>query len=135
VTDISQRCLDLCKDRFKSKNNLEFKLINNRLDFLDGNSIDFIWSYDVFVHVNPSDIEKYIEDFFRILKPGGIAVIHHSGKYSEYKNINKSWRTSMGSNQFSELVNKYKMKIVSQDKKLTVMRGDVISIFMKPSTI
>jgi len=83
VADISEKCLNICKDRFDSTK-IDFKLITNFLDFMENNSVDFIWSYDVFVHINPIDIEKYLIDFKRILKPNGYAVIHHSGTFSDY---------------------------------------------------
>ena len=85
LVDISEKCIEICKNKFKNSSNVEYYLINGRLNMIKDNSIDYVWSYDVFVHINPTDIEKYIEDFSLILKPGGYAIIHHSGKYSEQK--------------------------------------------------
>ena len=98
------------------------------------NSIDYIWSYDVFVHINPTDIEKYIKDISRILKPEGYAIIHHSGKYSKLKTREKSFRLYMDAHTFEEFIKKYKMEMVEQNFSLTHLPGDIISVFTKSSS-
>jgi len=56
-------------------------ITDGALSFIENNSVDYIWSYDVFVHINPTDVEKYIIEFSRILKPHGYGIIHHSMGY------------------------------------------------------
>lgn len=68
IADISEECIRICKDRFQEYSNIEYYLIrDSRLNFIANQSIDYIWSYDVFVHINPTDTEQYIADFQRIL--------------------------------------------------------------------
>jgi len=131
IGDISNKCIEICKKRFELKNNIEYKLIEKRLNFINDSQIDFIWSYGVFVHINPSDIDRYIEDFSRILKPGGCGVIHHCGIPSDYNDNKGGWSVFVGAELFAQLVKKHGMKIVEQNKTL-VRQGDVISIFVKP---
>ena len=131
IADISKKCLDICKERFKSKSNIEYNLIDKRLDFIEDNTIDYVWSYDVFVHINPSDVERYIEDIQRVLKPGGCAVIHHSGTYPLYKGNKEAWRAYLGKKQFANLVTKHGMKIIEQNETLVHLPGDVITVFAK----
>jgi len=134
LVDISEKCLEICKNIFKGKNNIEYYLINGKLDMIKDNSIDYIWSYDVFVHINPTDIEKYIKDISRILKPEGYAIIHHSGKYSKLKTREKSFRSYMDAHTFEEFIKKYKMEMVEQNFSLTHLPGDIISVFTKSSS-
>ena len=131
IADISIKCLDICKERFKSKTNIEYKLIDKSIDFIDGLTIDFVWSYDVFVHINPSDIERYLEDIQRVLKLGGRAIIHHSGTYPLYKGNKDAWRTYLGRKQFAKLLSKYGMNLIEQNEKLVHLPGDVITVFTK----
>jgi ubiquinone/menaquinone biosynthesis C-methylase UbiE len=78
AVDVSARALDLCKKRFSSASNISFFLARNAgLEFIPDKSIDAIWSFDVFVHINPNDTDRYLSEFKRVLVPGGIAVIHH----------------------------------------------------------
>ncbi len=135
LCDISKNCIDICKKRFKSKNNIEYYLINERLDFIEKESIDYLWSYDVFVHINPTDIEKYIYDISKFLKPGGYAVIHHSGSYSNYKLKNEGWRAYLGSKSFAKFVTTCDMIIIQQNEILPQLTGDVITVFKKPTLI
>ena len=132
IADITEKCLEICKERFSSEKNIEYKLIQKSLEFLEDNSINYIWSYDVFVHINPTDIEKYIKEFSRILVGGGLAIIHHSGEYSNFDDMKKGWRTFMGKDNFARIVNKYGLKMIIQDEESVHKPGDVISIFMKP---
>jgi len=131
LADITKKCLDVCQERFKDDKNIEYNLIENDLDFLPENCIDQIWSYDVFVHINPSDIRKYVKEFQRVLKPGGIAIIHHSGMISDYIDKKEGWRSFMGKNQFSEILEGNNLKIISQDENLVHLKGDIITIFTK----
>ncbi len=131
LADITKKCLDVCQTRFKNDKNMEYHLIENNLDFLPENSIDQIWSYDVFVHINPSDIKKYVKEFQRVLKSGGIAIIHHSGMISDYIDKKEGWRSFMGKNQFSKILEENNLKIISQNEDFVHLQGDIVSIFSK----
>lgn len=131
LADITQKCLDVCQDRFQNESHIEYNLIENGFDFIDDNSIDQIWSYDVFVHINPSDIKKYIIEFSRILKPEGIAIIHHSGMISDYTNKDEGWRAFMGKKQFANLIEENQLTMILQSDEFVHLKGDTISIFTK----
>ena len=132
IADISEKCLDICRKRFRPINNIEYHLIKNNLEFIEDNSIDYIWSYDVFVHINPTDIEKYIEEFARILVGGGKAIIHHSGDYSSFEEMKKGWRTFMNTELFAKVISKYGFEMIEQNDDLVHKPGDIISVFKKP---
>ena len=95
-------------------------------------SIDAIWSYDVFVHINPTDVARYLADFERILKPGGVAVIHHSGRYRSKTEADDAFRSPLDGRFFAHLVEKNGFRLVEQNTELPHMRGDVITVFEKP---
>jgi SAM-dependent methyltransferase len=50
------------------------------LGLLEPDSIDFIWSFDSFVHMDAPVIRGFLSEFGRVLAPGGTAVIHHAAK-------------------------------------------------------
>ncbi len=78
AVDISDRCIEICKTKFSNSDNTEF-VVNDgtKLPFVADGSIDSVWSFDVFVHINEKDAEQYIKEFSRIMKPGGNAAINH----------------------------------------------------------
>jgi SAM-dependent methyltransferase len=132
LVDISKKCLSLCKERFKDSSNMEFHLIERGLDFLPKDSIDCIWSYDVFVHINPRDIRHYISDFHRVLRPGGYAIIHHANKYSNERQARRSaFRSYMNAEAFAAIVSDHQMEIIEQNSTLPHIPGDVISVIKK----
>jgi cyclopropane fatty-acyl-phospholipid synthase-like methyltransferase len=58
---------------------------NNGNDFpgIEDRSVDFIFSFGVFVHLDIDIIEAYLRNMRRILKPDGCAVIQYSDKNKE----------------------------------------------------
>jgi SAM-dependent methyltransferase len=38
---------------------------------------DFVFTFDVFVHLDPEGIEAYLREIERVLRPGGVAVVHY----------------------------------------------------------
>lgn len=58
---------------------------NNGTDFpgIPDRSIDFVFSFGVFVHLDLDLIERYLNSMCRILKTTGCGVIHYSDKNKE----------------------------------------------------
>jgi SAM-dependent methyltransferase len=77
--DISKTCVEVCGKRFAADSAKVAFRVNegNNLPGVADGSIDIIWSFDVFVHINLVDIGTYLEEFKRVLRPGGRAIIHH----------------------------------------------------------
>ncbi len=135
LADISEKALDICEGKFQKEANIKFYCINDKgLSFLSNNSVDYIWSYDVFVHINPTDTENYIDDFSKILRPGGHAIIHHSGEYPKEREETvrrKDFRSYVNKDFFANFVQKSGMVIVEQNSSLVHFLGDIISVFKK----
>jgi len=138
LADISTTCLQICKKKFSNFSNIEYYFIDKRLDFLESNSVDYVWSYNVFVHINPSDVANYVEDFQRILKPGGIAMINHAGALSDYESEferARGMRSNMDQYLMATMVSNNKMTMLEQNYELTEKAGDLISVFTKPKQV
>lgn len=132
LADITEQCLAICRERFADRTNVEYHLITDgTLGFVPDRSLDAVWSYDVFVHINPTDIERYLAELSRILKRGGVAVVHHAGEYASEKAATEGFRSHMDATFFAHLAAKYGLSIVEQDHTLPHMPGDVISVIRK----
>ncbi|MEY2426440.1 MAG: hypothetical protein QOI61_2012, partial [Actinomycetota bacterium] len=80
LCDVSVRALDLCRDRFAGRENVTYLLSDGRtLRGVPDGAADAVWSFDVFVHIAPVDVASYVGEIARVLRPGGVAAIHHSG--------------------------------------------------------
>ncbi len=134
LADISEKCLSLCQRRFETHRNVEYYLIvDDGLGRVPEDTVDYIWSYDVFPSINPTDTDRYLADFFRILKPGGYALIHHAGSYRSEADAVRLFRSHLDARFFAHLTRKHGLEVVEQNAALPHVRGDVISVIRKPS--
>ncbi|MDZ7961168.1 MAG: class I SAM-dependent methyltransferase [Aulosira sp. DedQUE10] len=75
--DISQDMLNKAQESLSEYLNVEFHLLKNshfEPEFTE--KFDFVYSFDVFVHLDLQSIWKYLNSIFQILKDGGKAFIH-----------------------------------------------------------
>ncbi len=88
--DVNEIMLKLCKKRFKDEENITF-VQTNGTDFpaVEENSLDLVFSHDVFVHIDPLDVFYYLKSIKKALKPTGKAVLHFAdqNKVGAQKNV------------------------------------------------
>ena len=77
--DLTPACVERCTERFAQNPNLEFR-VNDGLTFpmVENGSVDFAFSFDSLVHAESDVLASYAKELARVLKPGGVAFIHHS---------------------------------------------------------
>lgn len=76
--DISETSVRECKRRFRDHPNARFEVGNGEnLGCIESGSVNGIWSFDVFVHINKQQFKSYVSEFARVLKPGGVGLIQH----------------------------------------------------------
>jgi ubiquinone/menaquinone biosynthesis C-methylase UbiE len=82
LVDLSPTCLEHCRQRYAGRPDMEIYTTDGSSlpAGLDG-QLDLVWSFDSFVHIHPNDIRGYLKDFMRVLKPGGVGVIHHGNRF------------------------------------------------------
>jgi SAM-dependent methyltransferase len=79
VVDLSEPCLDACRERFGDIDTITYVLNDGRsLDAVPDGSADLVFSYDSLVHAEMETFAAYIEQLPRKLAPDGIAFLHHS---------------------------------------------------------
>jgi len=80
AVDYHQELLDELTKNFTQPNIRTLR--NNGTDFpgIASGSIDFVFSFGVFVHLDPPIIEGYLKEIARVLKPGGRCVLQYGDK-------------------------------------------------------
>ncbi|MDQ6883916.1 MAG: class I SAM-dependent methyltransferase [Candidatus Dormibacteraeota bacterium] len=139
VVDLSDRCIELCRQRFAGASNMEFHVNDGKtLSAVAASSIDGVWSFDVFVHIAPREIGSYIAEIGRVLRPGGIAVIHHAAVGRENDAAALGWRSTMTASLFAEMVQDQGLSLITQfdswgrDGRFDVrLHQDVVTVFRK----
>jgi SAM-dependent methyltransferase len=136
--DISEASIRECRRRFSSCANAEFRVgSGSDLEGVPDASVDAIWSFDVFVHINRSEFLTYAKEFARVLRPGGRGVIHH-GSCGGFMG---GWRSDICLDDVSEALRSSGAEIIDQfsswrdqGRDFTAgLYGDVITIFRRSS--
>jgi SAM-dependent methyltransferase len=142
AVDLTAECIRICKERFSNCDNISY-LVNDGQDlsFIPHGSIDRIWSFDVFVHIQSTDVEKYVRQFADILTDGGRGIVHHSAT-----GVKKNgWRSDMTAERMIEMSDRHGLAIVKQfdswDNERFGVSGqcpdrtsDVVTVFEKRGT-
>lgn len=96
---------------------------------LPRNTLDGIWSYDVFVHINPVDARGYLREFQRVLRPGAYAIIHHPGHTSTTQR-SRDHRSDLTDAMIDRFAQENDLEVVLQTTEL-VNVGDVLTVLRK----
>jgi SAM-dependent methyltransferase len=86
AVDASGECVEACSRRFAAESHVRCYLNDGRsLSMVPDASVDFVFSFDSFVHLRRELVEAYLSELARTLKIGGKGFIHHSnlGAYAD----------------------------------------------------
>jgi ubiquinone/menaquinone biosynthesis C-methylase UbiE len=137
--DISRECVRICAEKYNAAQDpkVDFRVTDGAsLPGVEDASVDVIWSFDVFVHINRQEIEQYMAEFQRVLRPGGRVIIHHGSAAGEHG----GWRSNMTGTLFIELLEAAGLQLIEQfqnwkDGDATHEVGqykDLVTVFEKP---
>jgi len=101
VVDVSRASIEACRARLAGCENVRYVVNDGRtLPGIADESIDFIWSFDTFVHVSPEDTAAYAGEFRRVLRRGGRGIVHHPAAGG----LRGGFRSRMTSEAFASLL-------------------------------
>ena len=135
--DISESCVVECRKKFATAANATFEVGSGRdLASIADRSVDKIWSFDVFVHINGAEFASYTREFARVLKPGGLGIIHHGSSGG----TGGGWRSDVTTEQARGFFEQAGLTVESQvvewsdgEQKFEAgLYSDVITTFRNP---
>lgn len=116
IMEVHDENLNACRNRLNKFDNIKYlKCEGFAYDGVEDNWATSIYCYDAMVHFNPNVIQSYLYDSYRVLKPGGRALFHHSN-YPAPQNSN--WmknphgRNHMTKKLFAEMSEKAGFKVL-----------------------
>jgi ubiquinone/menaquinone biosynthesis C-methylase UbiE len=128
AVDYHQELLDELTKNVKDPNVIKIKNDGHNFPGIADSSIDFVFSFDVFVHLDVDIIDQYLVEMYRVMKPESMAVLHYSDKTK-----NEGFRDKTFSSNCPEimrsLVRRRKFKIL--DESLTLFIHSAIMLFAK----
>jgi SAM-dependent methyltransferase len=111
VVDVSRASIEACRARFADCENVRYLVNEGRtLAGIAAGSIDFIWSFDTFVHVAPDDTAAYTREFQRVLRQGGRGIVHHPAAGG----LRGGFRSRMTSEAFAALLRSSGLAVLEQ---------------------
>jgi SAM-dependent methyltransferase len=73
--DIAPSMIDIARRLHTGVRNAEFRVnASNRLESIESDSIDLVYTLLVLQHMSPRYIREYLAEFVRVLSPGGVLV-------------------------------------------------------------
>jgi len=79
AVDRVAECIKACQRRFADDARVHCEVNDGRsLSMLPDASVDFVFSFDSFVHMEREIVDAYLSEIAKKLKPGGKGFIHHS---------------------------------------------------------
>jgi SAM-dependent methyltransferase len=139
LVDVTPAVLNLCRERLGERDDVEYRLSSGSdLPGVEDGAVDAVWSFDVFVHVAPVDQAGYLDEIARVLRPGGIAAIHHAdGRNRGNQPSRRGWRAPMSAHLFAVLAGDRGLTVERQLRSWSDGRygldayGDVISVLRR----
>ena len=84
---------------------------------IDSDSIDFVFTFGTFVHIEPDGIFAYLAEIKRVLKPGAIAVIQYADKTKKRAQELKGF-TDMNPGKMEEYIRAQELKLIEHNTRL-----------------
>ena len=111
LVDISSKCIEICRNRFSSSNNILYYTNDGfSLSFMHDESIDYIWSFDAFVHIPPDETANYFKEFSRVLKKNGKGIIHHAANGG----LKGGWRSNVTNSMITQYLRTNNLTLIAQ---------------------
>jgi SAM-dependent methyltransferase len=140
LVDVTPRVLELCRERLGDLEGVRYVLSSGSdLPGVEDESVDAVWSFDVFVHVAPLDQARYLDEIARVLRPGGVAAIHHAdGRNRGAVPSRAGWRAPMSAGLFAALGRERGLELERQIRSWSDGRhdlgafADVITVLRAP---
>jgi SAM-dependent methyltransferase len=134
LVDITDTTLELCRELLGDPENVTYVRTDGAgLRDIATASLDAVWSFDAFVHIAPLDVAAYLKEIGRTLRPGGVALIHHTGRRDRL-----GWRSPMTAGLFASLAREGGLTVERQFDRWAGGRfgvdrqGDVLTRLRRP---
>lgn len=119
--DLPNGPIEVCRKRFKEDSNITYAYSTKDGIQLENETCNAVYSWDAMVHFGYKFMDFYLQDLYRVLKPDGIAILHHSNlKNAKSVRCKEEWMDNTGSRsnfskeEFVELAKKSGFQVIEQ---------------------
>lgn len=136
LVDLSPNCIEACRTKF-GDSAATYIETGGDLSSIPDQSVDLVWSFDVFVHIDAHDTSNYLKQLQRIMKPDALAIIHHADdpRHAGWRAQDMSASNMRVMVEQSELVTLFQTDSWGPGRKYSIkVHRDIISFIAKPET-
>lgn len=100
---------------------------------VENDSVDFVFSFGTFVHIDPEGIDEYLGEIRRVLRPGSVASIQYGDRTKKYfaRRERIELFSDMNAPQMEGFVKGHAFELVEHDRK-TLNHSNVV-LLRKPA--
>lgn len=81
LVDASPRSESLIRECLRESDRFTFLISRDgSLGMIPTDSVDYVFSFDTFVHFHQELFDAYLQEIARVLKPGGVLHLHHAAR-------------------------------------------------------
>lgn len=137
LVDLSSSCIEFCKKRLAESKKVSYHVNDGKsLSMLEAASIDFVWSFDSFVHIEEPEVRAYARELRRVMKPQSLGVIHHPGNPTPEQRKN-GMRSALDSRKFGAILAENSLHVIRQTSEWgsgcnMALTGDAITVLARP---
>jgi len=123
VAELNPEFFPYLRERFPDQvDKFEFyETSGYELGGIDDESVDLVFSFGTFVHIDPEGIDAYLGEIKRCLRPGGVATIHYgdrSKRFFKGKPLGYGGFADMNGDKMEALLEAHGLPIVAHDRRL-----------------
>ena len=142
LVDVTAENIDFCRQRFTNPKITFLQNDGRSFPGVEDNSVSAVFSYDAMVHFEMLDVNEYLRESARILRPGGMVLLHHSNYSAAPENAYKSsphWRNFMSAELMRYLASRAGLDVLDQTVidwggRRKFFQLDCISLLQLPDT-
>jgi SAM-dependent methyltransferase len=114
VVEYNEEAFGYLARRFPTANLTTYRTRGFEMHGIPDASVDFVFTFDVFVHLEPEGIGAYLHEIERVLRPGGTAVVHYGDVRKDIALHNPGF-SRMTRAKMEELIAETGLRVVDHD--------------------
>ena len=122
LVELNAQFFGYLRERFRNQGRkLRFYQTSGyELEGIDADSIDFVFSFGTFVHIDPEGIDEYLGEIARVLRSGGTGTLQYADREKENLQTASEFAgfSDMNAPRMESLVRGRGFEIVEHDRKL-----------------
>jgi cyclopropane fatty-acyl-phospholipid synthase-like methyltransferase len=117
VVEFNPESFDCLHKRFPDLRFAPYQTSGYEMDGVETASVDLVFTFDVFVHLEPDGIKAYLIEIERVLKPGGVAIVHYGDIRKDIARDNPGF-SRMTRALMEELIAATHLRVLSHDEDI-----------------